>query len=368
METLPARIARRLKALREEREMTQEALAGHMGFGSRQTLAKIEAGERALSAEELVRAASGLQVDPEVLMDPYRLTGEGRFSFRTDHPETDVASFEDQAGRWVATYRILRDRAGVPSSYMSARLDLHERSSFEAAEQASEELRRTWNLGDVPSEALEAAIERELGARVLHFDEPTEISGAAINLPGLHVILVNRHEIPGRRSFDLAHELFHVLTWDAMPPDPVEAREPPPTRGKRPEQLANCFASALLTPGPVVLRRWSERAATDLHDWLNHTAHALGVTSDALRWRLVSLGALSKRDADALNPVRLRRNGGIEDAPPPPVFNREFMELVYNAVENGDLSLRRASRLLGLSLSAMGAAFRSWGLNLSYEV
>ena len=36
-------------------------------------------------------------------------------------------------------------------------------------------------------------------------------------------ILVNRHEPRGRRSFDLAHELFHVLTWDAMPPERIES-------------------------------------------------------------------------------------------------------------------------------------------------
>ena len=35
-------------------------------------------------------------------------------------------------------------------------------------------------------------------------------------------MLINRDEVPGRRHFDLAHELFHILTWDAMPPDHVE--------------------------------------------------------------------------------------------------------------------------------------------------
>ena len=28
--------------------------------------------------------------------------------------------------------------------------------------------------------------------------------------------------MPGWRNFDLAHELFHILTWDAMPPEHVE--------------------------------------------------------------------------------------------------------------------------------------------------
>ena len=50
----------------------------------------------------------------------------------------------------------------------------------------------------------------------------------------------------GRSHFDLAHELFHVLTWDAMPPERLEeARE---TGGSRVEQLANSLAASVLMP------------------------------------------------------------------------------------------------------------------------
>ena len=46
---------------------------------------------------------------------------------------------------------------------------------------------------------------------------------AACRLPELDVVLINRREVEGRRHFDLAHELFHILTWDAMPPEHSEA-------------------------------------------------------------------------------------------------------------------------------------------------
>ena len=56
-------------------------------------------------------------------------------------------------------------------------------------------------------------------------------------------ILVNRREPTGRRNFDLAHELFHLLTWDSMPPDRVEPTEVPGMKGNRVERLAeNCVA------------------------------------------------------------------------------------------------------------------------------
>ena len=61
-----------------------------------------------------------------------------------------------------------------------------------------------------------------------------------------------------------AHELFHILTWDAMPPEhSEEARE---TGGNRVEQLANNFASAVLMPVPVLDRfgDWSDVSESKL--------------------------------------------------------------------------------------------------------
>ena len=76
---------------------------------------------------------------------------------------------------------------------------------------------------------------------VLMVDAERDISGAACRLPELDAVLISRREFAGRRHFDLAHELFHILTWDAMPPEHSEtARE---TGGNRVEQLANTFAA-----------------------------------------------------------------------------------------------------------------------------
>ena len=44
---------------------------------------------------------------------------------------------------------------------------------------------------------------------------------AIAGVPGA-AVLINRQEIVGRRHDDLAHERFHVLTCDTMPPDHTE--------------------------------------------------------------------------------------------------------------------------------------------------
>ena len=75
-----------------------------MDLPHRQSLTSIEAGERAVSPKELVKAAECLGVEMDLFTDPYRLVGEGRFSFRADGvSEETIRSFEERAGRWVAT-------------------------------------------------------------------------------------------------------------------------------------------------------------------------------------------------------------------------------------------------------------------------
>jgi hypothetical protein len=332
-------------------------------------LASIEAGNRSISPEELARVAEALEVDVGHFTDPFRLVGEGRFSFRADAvPGEVLKAFEARAGQWVATYRTLLEQAGVSRSRLGRRLDLVRESSFEDAHAAAEDLRREWHLGDVPAALLPMAIERELGAQVLFVDAPAGVSGAAVHLPGLLTILVNRREPVGRRNFDVAHELFHLLTWDSMPPDRVEPTAVQGKKGNRAERLAENFAGALLMPDEPVRERWAKRNGTDLHEWLNATASAFGVTSSALKWRLVVLGHLSKKRADSLDHSRLAGTRGLDGGTPPPRFSRDFVTRVYGAVEAGRLSLGKACRLLDLSTSAFAELCREYGLDLSYEI
>ncbi len=331
-------VAQRLKALREARGVKQEQLSQALGFKDRQTLAAIEAGERRIAPDELAAAVKALGVTVDYVTDPYRLVGEGRFSFRARGVEGAVLdAFEQRAGRWIATYRQLeRDRGSEPKR-LALKLDLSKQSSFEEAAASAEELVRDWHLGDTPAERLPGEMHQKLGALVLFVDAPAGISGAASLVPGLSTILVNRLEPRGRRSFDVAHELFHVLTWDAMPPERIEPLIVKATKGNRVEQLAE--------------------------------NSNLGVSTVALKWRLRNLEILTKGDMVSINDDRLVANGDPQNAGErPPLFSREFVIRVHEAVESGHLSLRRAAGLLDLSIQDLEAVLDAYGLSLSYEV
>ena len=72
-------IGARLKALREERKLSQDNLARLFGFKDRQTVSAIETGVRRVTAEELVLAVEKLGAPLEVFTDFFLLAGEGRF-------------------------------------------------------------------------------------------------------------------------------------------------------------------------------------------------------------------------------------------------------------------------------------------------
>lgn len=360
------RIARRIKALREQQGKTQAELAEALGFNDRQTLAAIEAGERRVSPEELVRVAQALGADVQTFLDPFRLIGEGAFSFRArDVDAPELAAFEEQARRWIATYRELGRQSGEGPRRLGQKLELYPWSSFEDAAASAELLWNLWDLGDVPADRLEEAIETHLGALVLFVDAAEGISGAASQLPGLQTILVNRRESPGRRSFDLAHELFHLMTWDAMPPKRVEPADVKKVRGNRVEQMAESFAAALLMPAPLIEARWAARGEEMVPAWMSRTALELRVSVPALQWRLVNLGLLAKAEAREMAAAGRLVNA---KTPLPLPFSQRFVARVAGAIEAGRLSLRRAAGLLDLSLADLAALCDAHGHPLSYEI
>src|SRR3974377_663431 len=75
-------IGTRIKALREERKLSQEDLARLFGFKDRQTVSAIENGERRVSAEELLIAVQKLGASLDYFTNPFLLVGEGKFSWR----------------------------------------------------------------------------------------------------------------------------------------------------------------------------------------------------------------------------------------------------------------------------------------------
>lgn len=364
-------IGARIRALREERNLSQDDLARLFGFKDRQTVSAIETGERRVTADELMLAVEKLGAPLDYFTDPFMLAGEGRFSWRQTNAGTvRLNAYERNAGRWIAAFRAIAPLVGRKAPLLRHALGLNRHSRFEDAMAAGERFVAEFGLGAIPARRLAEVMERELGILVLMVDAFDGISGAACRLPELDILLINRNEAAGRRHFDLAHELFHILTWDAMPPEHHEdARE---VGGNRVEQLANCFASAVLMPKASLATygTWADLDDAALVAKLNATADDLLVTASALKWRLVALNELKPARARAIPDAALRNNGHVarEVGPLPPLFSKPFMEVIGLAIGEGRLSIRRAAGLLDLKLEDLSDLCAAHGVEAPAEL
>lgn len=314
---------------------------------------------RRMTATELMLAVEKLGAPLEYYTDPFRLVGEGRFLWRQTGVGVDqLGEYERDTGRWISAYRALAPKVGRDLPLMRRALGLTRNSRFEDAMVAGERFATEFDLGEAPATGLIEVMERELGILVLMVDAQQGISGAACRLPELDTVIIQRREVEGRRNFGLAHELFHILTWDAMPPERSE--EVWETGGNRVEQLANNFAAAVLMPASSLKQKgdWSCLAEEDLIAQLNAVADKLRVTSSALRWRLVSLGELKPAVAGSLPEEALLNNGhNVVNGVTPAMFSRRFVEILALAIEAGYVSVRRLAGVLGLAVEDLADLF-----------
>lgn len=112
----------------------------------------------------------------------------------------------------------------------------------EDAEQAAHEVRRAWQLSDLPIERVTATVE-DRGGVVVGWRDPNRFDGLSGWANRRVLLVVLNHAFPDdRRRFDLAHELGH-LSMKTEAADPAEE-----------EKLAHRFAAAFLVPADAARR------------------------------------------------------------------------------------------------------------------
>ena len=354
-------VGRRIRWVREQAGLTQESLSRGLGFKDRQTLSAIESGLRNLRADELAALIYKFKKPLSFFTDPFLLLpGEAQASWRAKAPKKVLDGIEPKLRGILAAYRQFGNLLGEPHIQLDLSLDVKKGDSYERVALLGEGLSATWNLGEVPAKKLLDVIEDNLHILFLGLDTPPDVSGAAFRLAEFSALVIKRTEPYYRRNFDVAHELFHLLTWENLPPRRIDT----PTIGapkQREERLAEAFSAGLLMPRKILLPRWKSRGSISETEWINNTARELQVSGEALYWRLVSLKWMKKNAVSSMK--HLRKYGAAEiEVKPLPLYSRVFVEKLYKVFDRGFVSVRRAAKIMDCTIEDLGDLFKEYDM------
>jgi len=291
-------LEKRIMAARRAAGFSISEAAQKLGFKNYQTLSAIEKGARKINAHELITIARlyGRSLDyfleSDVAPDPVPLWRKTA--------ETDANRVQRRFLSFLEKYTNLEHLLGLKRKWKDIQKnydrDDFSVDGFERADKLGAEIHNFLDLGSRPSSNLLYVLENKLRFKILHMTLEDGISGASIVDNTLGVgMLINAEDVPWRRNFDLAHELFHVITWNVFSPKEIGNGQ----KKTRPEQYADIFASSLLLPEAHLLDTLKETITDNEVRIIDiiEVAKDFGVSTEAVLWRLVNLKILKKSQA-----------------------------------------------------------------------
>jgi len=217
---------------------------------------------------------------------------------------------------------------------------------YDQAELFAKQVQERFLLGDVPIASLKKILEEVYCVKIFYLN----FSGSAISRVWEKfgpAILLNAKNKQWRRSYDLAHELFHILTWNIF-------------RGKNiisnvdEDKLANAFASRLLMPEESIKDRvkqsLNDEGQTTLEK-LDDIAREFDVSLDALVYRIARLFKIPKEDTEKYLDAakRLAQTHKPRASYEPARLPERYCDLAQRALNEGKLSLIQFAKYMGIS-------------------
>ncbi|MHC4616481.1 MAG: helix-turn-helix domain-containing protein [Planctomycetota bacterium] len=340
-------IAARLKIAREAIGYTLRKASEESGIGD-SSISEFENSRREPKFSHLSRLAQVYKKGVEFFLTDAPILED--IMLWRDEPDTDVetkemeADFQQLCEQYhkleVLTGEVKKVTLPQPNASNAEQFD------FADAELLAKEVQDLFRLGDVPIASLKRRLEETYYVKIFYLD----FSGSAISTVSEKfgpAILLNRRNRQWRRSYDLAHELFHILTWHLFRSKSREAADDE-------EKLANAFASRLLMPEESI----KDRIKRSLNDQdqvslgqLDDIAREYDVSLMALIYRLAGIFRLRKEETrqyiDAaekyLESVKARLSYE------PPTLPERYCDLASRALREGKLSLMQFAKYMEIS-------------------
>ncbi len=362
-------IGSKLKKERELLNMSKSSVAKKMGFNHYQTISEIESGKREVKAWEIVKLAGiyGRKVD--FFLKPEVAQCSQKVLWRNRQTQEQTVMDERRFLVFCENYaRLLKLNDKTISSFnikFSIEKSNFSNRAFRYVEDIAGEISRFYNLGSRPACVLPKLLEDQ-GILLLYLDLGESGPGASSDGNFGKAILVNSSDAPWRQNYDIAHELFHILTWDIFTDEEIYADDN--TSKSAVEKWADAFASVMLLPEEAVKLEFNRKATGDKIEYLSliEMARDFQVSLPALLWRLVNLGILEKDNVE-----KALADGAIADIDKKARFNdwhyevpylsNRYIELAIRAYDKGKLSKRKLADYLDKPLGDIAAFLANYG-------
>ena len=349
-ERLPAR----LHYARERMNLPLREVQKAIGIGQ-SSLSEFENGKREPSLSQLQKLAKYYGRSLSFFLEEGPIPREA--VLWRERPADSSEKIESEFLRLSEQYRNLEvwcNEVVTPS--LPTATGSRETFGFVEADRLARNVHSQLHLGDRPGCELLRVIEEDCGIKVFHLSfEPSGVAASTKSDRFGMGVLLNSKNVRWRRNFDLAHELFHLLTWQVFRSAADCSSEVADTRE---EQLANSFAASLLMPGDAVRTAVGRRAEDNRlsYESLFDIAREFDVSVESLMWRLhwvYEKGAARTDEtkeaiekAKALAPVLEDRERDDTDAPELP---ERYRALAVKALRRGEMSLGRFADYMNIS-------------------
>lgn len=345
-------IGERLRAARNERGWTLEALAIQTGIPV-SSLSEFETGKREprLTHLEALACTHGKSVS---WFFENSSTCADVVLWRRKPETSEAASIEGRFIQHCRWYRNLEEWCDDRRpSLLPECTDDPNRFTWPDAHRLATQVRKALDLGQQPASSLLSVLENACGVRVFHFEfEPTGTAACTRSDQMGMAILLNAKNKRWRRNYDLAHELFHLLTWKAF-----RSSSGASVASDREEQFADAFASSLLIPDEPLrdaVAASSKSGGSLKHIEIFDIARQFDVSYEALLWRMHNVFRRTREDTERDIKVchALRDTAETREDTKPPCLPERYRSLAIRALQAGELSIGRAAEYLGLSRKA----------------
>ncbi|MCL4552288.1 MAG: XRE family transcriptional regulator [Candidatus Marsarchaeota archaeon] len=345
-------VSERLRYSRDRAGLTLSQVKEITGIGE-SSLSDFETGKREPKLSQLQKLVKAYHRSLEFILSDSEMPTE--VVLWREYPKEGAKAVESQFLQYCTRYHNLELwNDDVITPFLPSVQGRAESYNYAEAEALAKNVRDALGLGDRPALELLSVLQETCGAKVFH--DKFEPSGTAASTKSDEfgmAVLLNANNKRWRRNFDLAHELFHLLTWHIFrrPTDDSSSKA-----GAREEQFADVFARSLLMPMDALTSAMSRYKHGDDMPVAVYfdVARQFDVSVDAVIWRWHHVSGRGEQGADksrreVAEAHRLTRMLEQRADTVPSRWPDRYKSLGVEALRNGQISVGRFAEYLEIS-------------------